>query len=184
MVSEPQVTFDSANVFGLDVLLNYVEGMKAAAPSISRLLPFATEASWSTGRWEVLEKYTSMAPKESIEDFNIRVGQALLALHKEKGQTMQFRSIIGSIREKIACSLSEPMTASLADCHDTMLKLHVLTELEMIAGTNGSDDIDRTTVDRGKILESLNRRIEVIGAYLNDKQYLLGIRRAAMNLSA
>ena len=59
-----------------------------------------------------------------------------------------------------------------------MLKFHVLVELEMIAGTDSAGDIERI-----QILESLNRRLEVIGAYLNDKQYLLGIRRAAMQLS-
>jgi serine/threonine-protein kinase ATR len=58
-----------------------------------------------------------------------------------------------------------------------MLKFHVLTELEMIAGTDSPD------IGREKVLESLNRRLEVVGAYLNDKQYLLGIRRAAMQLS-
>lgn len=163
-----------------DVLLNYVEGMKTATPNVPRLLPFAIEASWATGRWEVLEKYTSMAPKESGDDFNIHIGQALLALHKEEGKTGRFKSIVGYIREKIASSLSEPTTSSLAACHDTMLKLHVLTELEMIAGTDADANVE---VDRTPILESLNRRIEVIGAYLNDKQYLLGIRRAAMNLS-
>lgn len=59
-----------------------------------------------------------------------------------------------------------------------MLKFHVLTELEMIAGTAKDASTERTN-----ILESLSRRLEVIGAYLNDKQYLLGIRRAAMQLS-
>jgi serine/threonine-protein kinase ATR len=59
-----------------------------------------------------------------------------------------------------------------------MLRLHVLTELEMIAGTAKDSSTELTN-----ILETLNRRLEVIGAYLNDKQYLLGIRRAAMQLS-
>jgi serine/threonine-protein kinase ATR len=160
------------------VLLNYVEGMHTATPTVSKLLPFATEASWATGRWAALEKYTSMAPKESGDDFNIRIGQALLALHKDAKNTDLFKSIVGSIREHIACSLSTPMTSSLGACHDTMLKLHVLTELEMIAGTDAEAPVERIS-----ILDSLNRRLEVIGAYLNDKQYLLGIRRAAMKLS-
>jgi hypothetical protein len=47
----------------------------------------------------------------------------------------------------------------------------------VIAGTTNQG------VERLNILESLNRRLEVLGAYLNDKQYLLGIRRAAMQLS-
>ncbi|TVY28597.1 Protein kinase [Lachnellula hyalina] len=158
-----------------DVLLNYVEGMKTTTETSSRLLPFATEASWATGRWLALKKYTSTESKIVSEDFNVRVGHALLALHGKNPDL--FQSTVQSIREQIAGSLSTAATASLATCHDNMLKLHVLTEMEMIAGTNNGG------VDRPKVLESLNRRLEVIGAYLDDKQYLLGIRRAAMQLS-
>jgi len=116
-----------------------------------------------------------LAPKDAGEDFNVKIGEALLALHKK--DTSLFTSTVKSLREQIACSMSISTTLSLGACHDTMLKLHVLTELEMVAGTNNSG------VDRANVLESLNRRLEVIGAYLNDKQYLLGIRRAAMQLS-
>ena len=159
-----------------DVLLNYIEGMQTTPATAPRLLPFATEASWATGRWLALKKYTSMESKGASEDFNVRIGHALLALHSDDPSL--FQSTICSIREQIARSLSTATTASLATCHDNMLKLHVLTELEMIAGTDNGG-----VVDRPKVLESLNRRLEVIGAYLNDKQYLLGIRRAAMQLS-
>ncbi|TAQ86632.1 hypothetical protein B7494_g5044 [Chlorociboria aeruginascens] len=156
-----------------DVLLNYVEGMHNTSKT-DKLLPFAVEASWATGRWLALEKYTSMASKIG-EQFNISIGHALLALHKKDADA--FSSAIQTIRDSIACSMSASTTASLSSCHDTMLKFHVLTELEMIAG--GIDSLPRQ-----RILESLNRRLEVIGAYLNDKQYLLGIRRAAMKLSS
>lgn len=118
-----------------------------------------------------------MADQESGDNFNIRIGQALLALYQQQGDPDRFTVIIGSIRKDIAFSLSAPMTASLAASHDAMLKLHVLTELEMIAGTKNEN-----MVDRSQVIPSLNRRLEVIGAYLNDKQYLLGIRRAAMKL--
>jgi len=37
--------------------------------------------------------------------------------------------------------------------------------------------------DRDVILENLDRRLDIIGAYTSDKQYLLGLRRAAMSLS-
>ncbi|KAG4443512.1 hypothetical protein IFR05_000985 [Cadophora sp. M221] len=159
-----------------DVLLNYVEGMHTAAQTVSKLLPFAAEASWATGRWATLEKYTSLAPPGIGEDFNVNIGRALLAL--QKGDEDLFKSSVKSLRVRIARSLSNATTSSLGACHDTMLKLHVLTELEMIAGT-GQSPSDHLP----GILESLNRRLEVIGAFLNDKQYLLGIRRAAMQLS-
>lgn len=150
--------------------------MHTATQTVSRILPFATEASWATGRWTALEKYTSLQPKTTGEDFNVSIGRSLLALHKK--DTDLFTSNIQSLREQIACALSTSTTSSIATCHDNMLKFHVLTELEMIAGTSKDN-----STERPNILESLNRRLEVIGAYLNDKQYLLGIRRAAMQLS-
>ncbi|KAG9237915.1 protein kinase-like protein rad3 [Amylocarpus encephaloides] len=159
-----------------DVLLNHVESMRNVATTSPRLLPFATEAAWATGRWLALKKYTSMAPMDMTEDFNVRVGQALLALYA-KDNTL-FQNTIQATRHQIACSLSLPTTASLGGCHDTMLKLHALTELEMIAGTETGVEFNRP-----QVLASLNRRLEAIGAYLNDKQYLLGIRRAAMQVS-
>ena len=150
--------------------------MKTDAQRVSKLLPFATEASWATGRWAALEKYSALVPKGASEDFNVSIGRSLLSLQK-KDESL-FKSNIKSLREQIARSMSTAATSSLAACHDNMLKLHVITELEMIAGTDTNG-----AVECGSILESLGRRLEVIGAYLNDKQYLLGIRRAAMQLS-
>lgn len=175
MVSKSATLNTSVNRYFTDVLLNYVEGMHTAAKTVSKLLPFATEASWATGRWTALEKYTSLAVTDTGADFNVSIGRALLALHKKN--TDQFTSTVRSLREQIACSLSTATTSSLGACHYTMLKFHILTELEMIAGT------DNMGVERENVLESLNRRLEVIGGYLNDKQYLLGIRRAVMQLS-
>lgn len=149
--------------------------MHTATKTVSKLLPFATEASWATGRWAALEKYCKLTVEASGEDFNISIGRALLALHKK--DTTQFTTCIRSLRQQTACSLTMATTPSLSACHDDMLKFHVLTELEMIAGTDGSG------TGRERVLESLNKRLEVVGAYLNDKQYLLGIRRAAMQLS-
>ncbi|KAJ8069456.1 hypothetical protein OCU04_003110 [Sclerotinia nivalis] len=160
-----------------DVLLNYVEGMQTATKTIGKLLPFAAEASWATGRWAALEKYTSIAGRNLEEDFNVSIGKALLALHQK--ESTRFVSTIQELREQITCSLSRATTSSIGSCHDTMLKLHVLTELEMIAGFDRAEPTPRE-----ELLESLDRRLETIGGYLNDKQYLLGIRRAAMQLSS
>jgi serine/threonine-protein kinase ATR len=141
----------------------------------TRLLPYATEASWATGRWPLLEKYTALVPNGIAEDFNVSIGRALLALHAKDVDS--FTSTIQFLRKQISSSLSIATTPSIGACHDILFKCHVLTELEVIAGT------DKQGVERLNVLESLNRRIEVLGAYLNDKQYLLGIRRAAMQLS-
>ncbi|KFY81056.1 hypothetical protein V499_00169 [Pseudogymnoascus sp. VKM F-103] len=158
-----------------DALLNYVEGIEQSSSIVSKILPFATEASWSTSRWNMLEKYVAKAPVEIAGDFNVNIGRVLLAFRDRDFNV--FDAAIKSLREHIAGSLSADTTSSLGSCHDSMLRLHVLTELDMIA--HSSDDASQ----RQQVLSSLDRRLEVVGAYLNDKQYLLGLRRAAMQLS-
>jgi serine/threonine-protein kinase ATR len=37
--------------------------------------------------------------------------------------------------------------------------------------------------NRQVVIENLDRRLDIIGAYTSDKQYLLGLRRATMSLS-
>ena len=59
-----------------------------------------------------------------------------------------------------------------------MVKLHALYEIETISGVMTS-----TPPEREAILENLDQRLDVIGAYTSDKQYLLGIRRATMLVS-
>lgn len=160
----------------VDVLLNYVEGMHQKDGPAFRLMPFAAEASWASGRWGTLEKYLSMAQQDIGGDFNVNIGHAMLALRKK--DTKSFTDTIQKLRETIAARLSQQQTSSIQEAHGDILKFHVLTELEMIASTDNESGLPRKDV-----LDSLNRRLEVIGAYLNDKQYLLNVRRAAMQLS-
>ncbi|KUJ09266.1 protein kinase-like protein rad3 [Mollisia scopiformis] len=164
----------------LDVLLNYVDAMfLSKKQAMSKLLGFATEASWATGKWAALEKYVVMHKDLTAENFSVSIGNVLLDLQKE--DTAGFNKKLGLLRNRITSSMSRSSTSSFSACHDDMLKLHVLTELEMIAGM---DSTPGTNPDRTKLHESLDRRLEVIGSYLSDKQYLLGIRRAAMQLSS
>jgi serine/threonine-protein kinase ATR len=144
----------------------------------SKLLGFATEASWLTGKWSALEKYTAMNIELTAENFNVNIGLALLDLRKN--DMKKFKSKLSSLRGQIARSMSAASTSSFSACHDDMLKLHVLTELEMIAETDAKPGINP---ERTKFHEGLERRLEIVGSYLSDKQYLLGIRRAAMQVS-
>src|SRR5271168_4806195 len=105
--------------------------MHKTSSAISKLLPFAIEASWATGRWDTLQKYLSLAPQDIGGDFNIGIGRTLLALYKK--DLNEYTSIVQTLRQQIACSLSIATTSSLSVCRDTMLKFHVLTELDMMA---------------------------------------------------
>ncbi|KAH8885781.1 hypothetical protein GQ53DRAFT_797114 [Thozetella sp. PMI_491] len=149
-----------------DVLLNYVEGMKYTPSSVNKIIPFAVEASWATGRWRTLEKYLNLYNAGDItEEFNLGISQSLLCL--ERGDLDSFRECVQLTRDKVASSMSHSATSSLRVAHDALLKCHALGDLEMIAYAKCDGD---------------ERRVEVLGAYVGDKQYLLGIRRAAMQL--
>ncbi|KAF2733102.1 hypothetical protein EJ04DRAFT_295336 [Polyplosphaeria fusca] len=160
-----------------DSILNYVDGFHASNAFSTSTLQFAAEAAWSTGKWSQLEKLLASSADQTPPslDFNVGVGRALLALRRKEAD--QFRQIVESLRSGIAKGLSPAVTASLHACHDHLVRLHALYEMEVIGG------LSTRLSDRDVILENLDRRLDIVGAYTSDKQYLLGIRRATMHLS-
>lgn len=156
-----------------------MDSFHASKSLSSGTLPFAAEAAWSAGKWEQLERIlgssTSSEPN-SFLDFNVGIGRALLALRRKDGD--EFLTIIAALRKALAAGLTPSTTTSIKNCHDHLVKLHALYELEAVSGMT-SEIPDRTVV-----LENLERRLDVIGAYTSDKQYLLGVRRATMSLSS
>ncbi|KAK3693605.1 hypothetical protein B0T22DRAFT_401698 [Podospora appendiculata] len=159
-----------------DVVLNYIEGINRNPETVSKLVPFAVEASWVTSRWQTLEKYLRLYTAGDISEvFNLGIAQALL--HLKDGDLKSFGNHVQMIRDTVAGSLSYSSTSSLRTCHDGMLKCHVLSDLEMIANEKGIGNGDQQAV-----IKALERRLEVLGAYVGDKQYVLGIWRAAMEL--
>ncbi|KAI2611792.1 phosphatidyl inositol 3-kinase [Hypoxylon sp. NC1633] len=160
-----------------DVLLNYVEGIEkhTAVATINRIVPYAVEASWATGRWQTMEKFINKYRGDRTENFNVSIAQALL--HLQKGWTKAFVDEMRTLRERVNSSMTFSVTSSLQACHEPLLKCHVLTDLELIAGINNDG-----SQHPQEIVKTLNRRLEVLGSYVNDKQYVLSIRRAAMEL--
>ena len=150
--------------------------MLADPSSENKIMPFAVEGAWATNRWERLEKFLQRFHGEKVQDFNISVGN-LLALLTPQGSRQGFATFLGNIRGKIASSMTTSATNSLQTAHDLLLKCHVLTDLEIIVNA-GNENAE----DRKQTLSLLRTRLDVVGAYVNDKQYVLGIQRAAMEL--
>lgn len=150
--------------------------MTVDSTTINKIAPFAVEAAWATGRWETLQKYLDTYNSNNhLEEFNLGIGSALLAL--KEGQIDSFSRQIEELKARTASSMSFSVTASLQAAHDSMLKCHVLADLDIIARDPGAK-----AEDQQETMALLNRRLEVLGAYTSDKQYVLGIRRAAMEL--
>ncbi|KAL9620044.1 MAG: hypothetical protein Q9160_005422 [Pyrenula sp. 1 TL-2023] len=154
-----------------EVLLNHFESLYPTS-SLPKTLPYAIEASWVTGRWDMLSKYASQTPN-NLEDFTQGIGNALVELHR--GDHDSFNDSINELRKALAGGLTKATTASLQSCHDTLLRLHAVNELEEISNVQADDKPALNAV--------LDRRLDVLGSYVADKHYILGLRKAAMELS-
>ena len=157
------------------MLLNQIDNFHSTISSRALSLPFATEASWVTGKWDKLEDYVRRSPAAAA-DFNVGVGHLLLALNNSEAKL--FLQKLNRLRMATAQGLSLTNTASLQECHELMLRFHVLAEIEAISGTSSVD-----AVEKPDLFSPLNQRLEVLGPFVTDKQYILGLRRATMQLS-
>ena len=157
------------------MLLNQIDVLQSSHANSAISLPFAVEASWVTAKWAKLRQYLTSIPDNLGVDFNIGIGKALLAL--SDGDFDRFKNTLNELRRLNARSLSATNTLSLQICHNAMLRFHAITEVEAISGVLPDE------CEKQALLSSLNKRLDVLGAFVSDKQYLLGLRRAAMQLS-
>ncbi|KAF2843387.1 hypothetical protein M501DRAFT_994296 [Patellaria atrata CBS 101060] len=160
-----------------DSLLNCLESFPKsgdAYPSIA--IPYGAEAAWVTAKWSSLEKFLANTPEGQGQDFNIGIGNALLDL-RARDKT-KFLNTVSTLRESVSRRLTSSTTASIKSSHFVLLELHALYELEAISGYTD------TVQEKRLLLETLDRRLDAVGAFMSEKQYLLGIRRATMQLSS
>jgi len=152
--------------------------LKEDKPAATRFLPFAVEASWITSRWDKLQGYLELCQESGAGDFNVGIGTALRKLRQTEPETGSFTDIINGLRLQVAKSLTANSVTSLQSCHDDMLRLHALADVESIANAEA-----KSPGSYQELLKALDRRLDVLGGYLADKQYLLGLRRATMELA-
>lgn len=158
-----------------DAILTRFEVLKPTS-CMAKFLSFAVEASWVTGKWDKMHSYLELCARKTA-DFNIGIGLALDAFRQ--GERQQFGKLIDGLRLSVAKALTTNSVTSLQSCHDSMLRLHALTEVESVILAR---DAHQNPDSRTDLRNSLDRRLDVLGGYLSDKQYLLGLRRAAMEL--
>lgn len=151
--------------------LNRDDTEKASGQS-QILLPLAAEACWMTGTLRALEPRLQLDTKIVNPDFNVGVGRLLL--HASNQKESSFELELHALRKSITDGLSLAGTDSLQACHNEMFKLHVLYELETLMSAT-ADQVPQ-------LLRTLDKRLNVVGSYVQDKQYLLGVRRAVMAL--
>jgi serine/threonine-protein kinase ATR len=159
-----------------DSLINTVQRYENRNSAFySTMVPLAAEAAWMTGKFNVLKRLMQNNSDWKSQDFNSGVARALLAL-RDNDQN-NFNSEISDMRASLSRSFSPSTTISLSNAHPHLLKLHVLYELDMLSGLN------ENLYSEVEIMRCLDRRLDIIGSFTEDKQYVLGIRRAVMEIS-
>ena len=140
-------------------------------------LSMLAQAAWSAEEWDKLEKVVPRHTPMVHPDFNIGAAAAMVYLRHEDYD--KFSNTVKNYRQNITKSMSASSAASIQASRNYLLKLHALYELELISG-HGDATVQLT--DRSKCQSILDKRLHVLGGSLTDKEYLLGIRRAAMRL--
>ncbi|KAJ9607992.1 serine/threonine-protein kinase M1 [Cladophialophora chaetospira] len=153
-----------------DALIHHFDGIKSRSGNPSDVLaPYAIEAAWATSRWDLLPKYI---PHGGGSDFASHLADVMLAV-KHGDEAGALRLVSESYRVT-ASELNPSNVSSFQASHGTLLRLHVLNDVQLIAAAPQED--------RAAILDILRGRLDVLGSNVADKQYLLGVRRAVMSL--
>ncbi|USW55643.1 Putative phosphatidylinositol 3-/4-kinase, catalytic domain, FATC domain, UME [Septoria linicola] len=139
---------------------------------VKALLPLAAEACWMTEDFNGLKRKLLIRPEELQTDFNLCIGQVLASTSETSKDMLSDQ--IRSLRISITEGLSMASTDSLQTCHSELMKLHVLYEIEALSNVEPAD--------ASRMVRAFDKRLNAVGAYLQDKQYILGTRRAVMQL--
>jgi serine/threonine-protein kinase ATR len=160
----------------LDALLHQVDGlMSRSSESHTRLLPSAVEASWVTGNWDTLDKYLSSSNERTDSTYDIRMGYVLSELRRHNMDA--FLKRLDSAREGVTSMMTESVTGNIRQCHHFLVQLHALSEVQSISETLHRD------IDLAGLTQTFESRLNLMGTYSTDKQYILAVRRAALQLS-
>ena len=132
------------------------------------------EVSWLSGNFMTLENWLS---KSVGNTFEANVGNALLALKNRNRHEVQYG--LERALENLASDFAVNNITSLAQCRESLVKLHALTDLDGIAVLSLSNDQSNYQ----DLVGRLNSRLEAIGVDYAARQYLLSLRRSAMSIS-
>ncbi|KAI5778912.1 hypothetical protein EDC01DRAFT_672633 [Geopyxis carbonaria] len=156
-----------------NTLLSQVDAMSGPGNLHPQLLVHAVETSWIVGRWDALDRYLAMSSGQIDSSYEICLGRALSALRRQDAEA--FHQYIQSARTSVVASMTTSNTNSLRQCHDHLVRLHGLAELEGII-------VNLPGPSKAFGARHLDARLELMGTYSKDKQYILALRRAAFEL--
>ncbi|KAI5289196.1 serine/threonine-protein kinase M1 [Ascosphaera aggregata] len=151
------------------VLLSQFDTLRSSEKTLTSTLPMVIDSAWMAGDLTRLSRYLEIASEKHIDDFAIGIGSVLQSLYC--GETETATQQIESLRRSVAKGLTVNAVSSLKRSHESVLKLHALSELEQVA-----------IAEKSSTFDDLNQRLTMLGGCIHDKCYVLNLRRVAMEI--
>ncbi|CAK0828259.1 unnamed protein product [Prorocentrum cordatum] len=155
--------------------LRLVEGMEVEDVQ-AKLRPLAVEAAWQLGSWDRLEQALARPAAREADDFQVRLGQALLEFHRGDSARLEgaLRDATLSVTQTVASAARESYTRA----YQHLLKLHVVSDLSWLAARR--TDAGSAPPAPGELAAWLMERAEVVAPTLSARQLVLSPLRTAL----
>ncbi|KAI9331418.1 hypothetical protein DFJ73DRAFT_857163 [Zopfochytrium polystomum] len=134
------------------------------------LEPFATEAAWRLGHWDLF----AQVPKGATGVFEADVG--FLLHHLKQGSASVFYQHSSFLYDQIIGQLAAESMDSYSRCYNSVVKLHILSELQSTAQLQTLDD-----AAHAELLQVLDCRLKLTLPTLKTRDLILSARRALLD---
>ena len=162
--------FASGLRYGHSFLIEDKAQPQKDANAHTSILPLVLESHWMTGDYVGMEESLNQCERSNSRDFNVGIAGLIVAARNNDAQ--EFVQRVSSLRKSVTSGMTEVGSASIQACHEVLVKLHTLYEVEALYG---SDERHTTS-----LLASFDKRLDILGSYSADKLFVLGVRRALM----
>lgn len=154
---------------------------------LEQILPLGIEAAWKLSKWDDLDTFihtlsmTSTKPSHSLilsseEDFQIKIGKALLEIHKK--DEVAFNKVIVDLRRQTMMSLSAAAMESYQRAYPMMLRLHCIHDLQKASSLMLQEDPKQ----KKQLIQSLqwNQRLDMTTSSPRQRSTILDIHRSVL----
>eukprot|EP00928_Gymnodinium_smaydae_P017238 TRINITY_DN16595_c0_g1_i1.p1 TRINITY_DN16595_c0_g1~~TRINITY_DN16595_c0_g1_i1.p1 ORF type:complete len:1979 (+),score=374.06 TRINITY_DN16595_c0_g1_i1:1109-7045(+) len=152
----------------------------------ARLRPFAVEAAWQLSHWDGLksalgqEGNGTKAPISADHDFQIGLGQAMMAIHERSTDT--FDAVIRESTLQVTRQAASAARDSYQRTYGHLLKLHVLSDLRWLRKDimNANASKGQGAVAKSSFAQNLLNRAEATAPTFAARELLLSPLRVAL----
>lgn len=160
---------------------SHVSGALSVHPEWSETLcSFGIEAAWRMGRWDSLDKFTSKPHTPTFESMIGKIFLAAKAHESRDERLMKLNAEFRCARQSVVPQLAAAGMESYRRAYDSVLKLHVLFELESFI-TYSLDSILEDASSLGRLLDTWDKRLKLMAPALRTQVPVLNLRRVLLH---